>query len=227
MSLLWQPERFLGNSLVLAFGQRHVCAYEHVRVWMRLAHSLRNLPMQSSKHWASFLPQPGDKLREIYRTGDGKIWQFQVLRLKDEISPTHMQICIYICTHTSAHLSLFLTSDIFYHLSKGGKAIRHVREAGVAIQQKVKGSVGKGSCTKPSLPLSVCRPVSVAYAKPRAPSASPHPATHEAPSCKNTTKQPKPRYMLPYLTLTYGAASPSSGTDTNTATSAFCSGHQP
>lgn len=56
---------------------------------------------------------------------------------------------------------------------------------GAAIQEKVKRSVGKGWCIKPSPPrLSLCLSC---IRRLRIPSASPHDIFFKGPICKNTT----------------------------------------
>lgn len=173
MSLLWHPERFLGNSLVLAFGQRHVCAYEHVHVWLRLAHALRNLPMQSLKHWVFCLTLVTNWGRF---GGQGKGWEMLAAsgtEIKGHPSnpPTHTHTPIYLHAHINSSHSI-LTFWYRHHLSEEGKAIRHVREPWCCHTTKGERECGKGLVHK-ALPAPVCRPVSVAYAKLRAPSASP------------------------------------------------------
>lgn len=131
-----------------------------VRIWACACVAASGSCTEESAHAElealSFLPHPGDKLREIWGTRDGKCWQLQVLRLKDT-PPTHppTHTHLYICTHTSIHLTPFLLSDTATISVKKAKRFVMSESPGVAIQQKVKGSVGKGWCTKPSLPLSV------------------------------------------------------------------------
>lgn len=201
---LFKATHSCGNVSIVTpwtlFGQQlgaGIWAEACVRIWACACVAASGSCTEESAHAElealSFLPHPGDKLREIWGTRDGKCWQLQVLRLKDT-PPTHPHTHTYISARTHQFISLhsyFLIPPPSQWRRQSDSSCQ--RALVLPYNKRWKGVWERAGAQSPPCPcLSPCLGC---IREAESPFSIPHPVAHEAPICKNTSNLPKLGYI--------------------------------